>query len=572
MRDFNPCVVIPTHNHAAALDGILSVLCSKHLPVIVVDDGSDFAIAAEIQAACAAHSVTECQRVTFNRGKGYAVTCGLARAHDLGYTHAIQVDADGQHDLAALDSLLQASRLNPDAIVTGIPRYDATIPRSRRFWRPLTTFWIWVNTVSTSIADGMCGFRAYPVAETLRIVRRSVRARRMDFDVEVLVKAYWAGVPVLNIPVAVTYPPGNFSNFDLVADNVRLSLTHARLFFGMLLRFPWLLVQHARAPAEAERSGSWADMQERGAYWGLLLLGVVYKVLGRTACLTLMFPVVLYFFLTGTRQRAASRDYLTRVWRSGYLARRPTTLTSLLHYMSFSSSLLDRLAAWSGNIRLTDLDPDSVAALDEVAASPRGAYVITAHIGSPEVVRAVATLSRRAVVNVLMHTDNAQRFNRLIQRFSPDAHVRVISASNIGPETAILLAEMISRGEWIVVAGDRMPPGERRPTINAMFLNDLAPFPTGPFILGSILKCPAYLLFGPRHGRSYRVHFSQFADPIELPRSQRATSISSYVSSFAKALEACVAEAPLQWFNFYLFWNELKADEPRHSIERRATQ
>ncbi len=255
-----------------------------------------------------------------------------------------------------------------------------------------------------------------------------------------------------------------------------------------------------------------------------------------------------------------------RVWHAGYLPRKPTSLTVLTHFLKFAAASLDRLAAWSGNIPLATLGADSITVLDEVAADTRGAFVITAHLGNPEAVRAIATTAGRAVINVLTYTKNAQLFNRLIHRFSPDAQVQIIDASNVGPETALLLAERIARGEWIVVAGDRLPPGSQERTVGATLLGQPASFPQGPFILGSILKCPAYLMFCLREKNGFRVHFSRFADPIVLPRRERAIGLQRYVASYARALEACIAEAPLQWFNFYQFWNET-ADMP---VEARA--
>jgi predicted LPLAT superfamily acyltransferase len=556
VSDFRACAIIPTHNHVDALDAILSRLQEAGLPVIVIDDASDAPIGERIRALCQAHADVEYQRHAFNGGKGFAVMCGIARASERGFTHAVQVDADGQHDLSSLDALLEMARLNPAAIVTGEPQFDQPIPLARRIWKPFTNFWVAINTLSLHIPDAMCGFRAYPIRTILPLVRKTVRGRRMDFDIEVVVKAYWAGIPLAAVPVRVRYPKENFSNFDVLRDNVLLTLLQTRLFFGMLLRAPQLVFRrHANLRQPGAKPERWASVQERGAYWGLRILAAVYRLLGRGICLAVMVPVVLYFFGTGRVQRDASRDYLMHLWRRGHLHRKPTLWLSFRHFLSFGASALDKLVAWAGNVPFAKLQGESLALLDEVEASGRGVFVITAHIGNPEVIRAVAALSKKMPVNVLMHTEHALLFNRLMKEFSSASPVRAFPVTKVGIDTAVILSEAIAKGEWVVIAGDRVPVAEAGRTIDVPFLGDLASFPQGPYILGALLKAPAFLLFCVRQGRGFHVHFSKFADMIELPRGDRIGAIRRHAVRYAEALEARVAQTPLQWFNFYPFWN-----------------
>lgn len=573
MSEFRACAIIPTHNHAAALESILSRLGEHRLSVIVIDDGSTPETGARISDICARHAHAEYQRHAFNGGKGFAVMCGIARAQERGFTHAIQIDADGQHDLASLEPLLAEAQLNPDAIVTGVPQYDRTMPLMRRIWRPFTNFWVHVNTLSFHIRDAMCGFRVYPVAATLTLVSKSVRGRRMDFDTEVLVKAYWAGIATAAVPVRVTYPTNNFSNFDLLRDNVLLSLLQTRLFFGMLWRLPQLLLRPRPKLRRANAGPTpWAAMRERGAYWGLRILARLYKIFGRTICLAVMTPVIFYFFATGREQREGSEDYLARLWRAGLLSKQPTLWMSFRHFMAFGASALDKLAAWIGDIPETRLKGVTSGLLAEVEASNKGAFVITAHLGNPEVVRAIAVLGSHVCVNVLMHTEHAQLFNRLIKEFSPNSPVRAFPVTRVGADTAMVLSQAIERGEWVVIAGDRVPVSQEGRVVDVPFLGELAPFPQGPYILGSLLKAPAYLLFCVRAKNGFDVHFSKFADRIELPRGDRIGAIRRYASLFAGALEARLAEAPLQWFNFYSFWRASREPIPDMSAIKRAAE
>jgi predicted LPLAT superfamily acyltransferase len=562
MTEFRACAIIPTHNHIAALDGVLARLGDAGLPVIVIDDGSDAPIGARIEEVCRGRAGVEYRRQYPNGGKGSAVIRGLSRAQQRGFSHAVQIDADGQHDLSSLAALLETSRTNPSAIVTGEPRYGDDMPLARRIWRPFTNFWVAINSVSLHIPDAMCGFRSYPVDSTIDLIRRSVHGRHMEFDVEIIVKAHWAGIPLVGIPVSVNYPADNFSNFDVLRDNISLSGLQTRLFFGMLWRLPWLIFRRQLQNRDANPV-RWSSLRERGAFWGMRILAFVYQVLGRRICLAAMFPVIAYFFATGGAQRRASRDYLERAWRAGYLRQRPTVWTSFRHFLSFGASVLDKLSAWTTST--PRIWPDSsLQLLEEVETSGRGILVITAHLGNPEVIRAVAALNGRVPVNVLMHTEHAKLFNRLLKKLSPTSPIRAFPVTKVGIDTAIVLSEAIARGEWVVIAGDRVPVAEEGRVVAAPFLGEAAPFPQGPFILGALLKAPAYLLFCVREGGGFRVHFSKFAEAIELPRADRIGAIRRLVSQYAQALEKRIAETPLQWFNFYSFW--APASEGRQDV------
>lgn len=564
MSPFVPCAVIPVYNHVVALDGILSHLAAHDVPVIVVDDGNTLEFAARIVAVCHAHAGVELLRHEFNGGKGFAVLRGVARAHERGFTHALQVDADGQHDLTALAAILETAQRHPAALILGQPRFDPTAPAARRLGRRVTSFWVGVNTLFARIGDTMCGFRAYPVATTLALARAAITSRRMEFDIEFVVRWHWEGLPIATVPVGVSYPEGNTSNFDFVRDNLQISATHARLFFGMLVRAPKLLGRRivtrgkiATHPDATAASGAthWSDLAERGAFAGLWLLAAAYKILGRQVCSFLLYPVVTYFFLTGREQRRASRDYLHRAWRSGLLAREPSLLMSHSHFQTFGAAALDTFAAWSGRIPIGDIKDVGGRLGAATRMRGRGILVITAHLGNSEVLRAFADDSELAV-NVLVHTIHAKRFNQLIERMAPRSRVRVFEVSRIGPDTVIMLSEAVDRGEWVVIAGDRIALGETgQRAVSVPFLGDAAPFPQGPMILAGLLRCSTYLMVCLRDGHRYQVHFEKLTDTVTLPQRNKVDALRAHVSLFVTALERHVAAAPLQWFNFYDFWN-----------------
>jgi hypothetical protein len=180
-------------------------------------------------------------RLPHNQGKGAAVMAGLREAAARHHSHAVQIDADGQHDATQISAFVQLARSQPQAVICGVPRYDASVPRSRLIGRYATHVWVWINTLSFAIRDSMCGFRVYPLAATLAVIDSERPGTRMDFDTELLVRLHWRGVPVVNKPTPVTYPQGGVSHFRLWRDNWLISCMHARLFFGMLRRAPrWM--------------------------------------------------------------------------------------------------------------------------------------------------------------------------------------------------------------------------------------------------------------------------------------------------------------------------------------------
>ncbi|XZG71018.1 glycosyltransferase family 2 protein [Chitinibacteraceae bacterium HSL-7] len=235
--------VIPVYNHEGALASVVAGLRAHGVPVLLVDDGSHAACAAVIDTLAAEDHVSVVRHPA-NRGKGAAVMSGLEAAAAAGFSHALQIDADGQHDTGDVPRFAAEALKQPDAVICGCPVYDASVPRSRLYGRYLTHVWVWINTLSLRITDSMCGFRIYPLASTLPVTRRLAHAARMDFDTEVIVRLDWAGVPVVNVPTAVRYPEDGVSHFRLLKDNVRISWMHTRLFFGMLPRAPRLLARH----------------------------------------------------------------------------------------------------------------------------------------------------------------------------------------------------------------------------------------------------------------------------------------------------------------------------------------
>ena len=233
--------VIPVYRHGSTLEGVISALEGFGCPVIVVDDGNPPDDKQLIQEAIGKHPCAVLVSLNKNRGKGKAVTQGMIMAHQLGATHALQVDSDGQQDLSMVELFLSQSEANPTSVICATPQYDESAPRSRVNGRKVALFWIRVVTLSAMMQDPLIGFRVYPVEKYCQIAHHSVIDSRMAFDLDILAHFSWTGAKILFFPVRIFYPKDGISNFRAVRDNVRISLAYARLCVGMFLRFPVLL-------------------------------------------------------------------------------------------------------------------------------------------------------------------------------------------------------------------------------------------------------------------------------------------------------------------------------------------
>lgn len=246
----NGCILIPVYNHGSVIASTLDVVLRFDLPVIMINDGSDGDCSALLADLAATYSQVTLIELVRNSGKGGAVKAGLHKAHELGFTHALQVDADGQHNFADIPAFMSAAGEQPDALICGVPRYDDSVPRLRHYARYLTHVWVWINTLSFAIRDSMCGFRVYPLAPICNLIAQQRVGDRMDFDTEILVRWFWRAGDIVHLDTHVHYPVNGVSHFLPGLDNWLISCMHTRLFFGMLWRAPlWLFGLQRRGRA-----------------------------------------------------------------------------------------------------------------------------------------------------------------------------------------------------------------------------------------------------------------------------------------------------------------------------------
>ncbi len=244
---FSPCVVIPVYNHHLVIASVVEHIRHFSLDCFLVDDGSDPQCSSVLQQIAAADPGVTLIRFDVNCGKGAAVCAGLEAAARAGYSHALQIDADGQHNIDDIPRFMACSRQHPGAVVSG-SRIYGKVPASRRYGRKLTDGLVYLHTLSSAIRDSMCGYRVYPLRETMGLLAHCSVGQRMDFDTDILVRLYWEGVPVHHVTTPVIYQSDIPSHFNLLTDNLRISKMHLRLLLGMLLRIPSLLALNRQRP------------------------------------------------------------------------------------------------------------------------------------------------------------------------------------------------------------------------------------------------------------------------------------------------------------------------------------
>ncbi len=235
VSDFRPCVLIPTYNNPATIRGVVEHARRYVSDVFVIDDGSN----AETRAVCerlASEGLCKVHHHAQNGGKGAAVKTGFRLAKELGFTHAVQIDGDGQHDLERIPAFVELARQAPSALILGCPVYDDTLHKGRYAARLVTRFWNYIEVMGPRIGDSMCGFRVYPIDAALA---SGTRGNRMDFDIEIPVRMVWNGVQIKNAPVGVRYltaEEGGISHYQTFWDTARISWTHTKLVVEGLLR------------------------------------------------------------------------------------------------------------------------------------------------------------------------------------------------------------------------------------------------------------------------------------------------------------------------------------------------
>lgn len=322
----------------------------------------------------------------------------------------------------------------------------------------------------------------------------------------------------------------------------------------------------------AETETHWSRIGESGTLLGMKFLLLTYRLFGRWGFFILLFPVICYFYLRRGDARRASQEYLAQIdpWLDPDQRRQ---VSPFRQFMKFGEILLDKLLVWMGQIDLETVEFDDPDVLEEFADNGEGGLIVVSHLGNFEICGAIANQVPHMRMTILVYTRHAIKFNSMLQRFNRDIKLDVMQVTDMSPVTAMMLADRVRAGEYVVIAGDRTPVTGQDRVSRVQFLGREAPMPQGPFILAGLLKCPVYLLFCLKHQDRYHVYFEVFDRRFELgKRSMRSQRLHDVVQAYAQRLAYYCQKAPLQWFNFYSFWSAKAATEDDRELPEEGKQ
>ena len=300
----------------------------------------------------------------------------------------------------------------------------------------------------------------------------------------------------------------------------------------------------------------WASINEVTFLTGMRFLFWIARIFGRWPFRLFLFLVIFWYVMTNTVARQSSREYLKKINDfNGAPGNTPGFFEILGHFHSFGESILDRLLVWSGNYPLEQVPIHGTELFDEYISRKQGCLLICSHFGNIELCKALSRRQSGLKVTMLVHTLHAQAFNNLLKQISPDSQFSTIQVTEMSPAVMLTLNERIKQGEFIIIAGDRIPVSDNSRTATVDFLKAKAPFPIGPYVLGSLLKCPVHLMFATKGQNGDEIHFEHFREKICMPsRKERKVFFENLAADYAARLEYYCLTAPKQWFNFYPFW------------------
>jgi predicted LPLAT superfamily acyltransferase len=300
----------------------------------------------------------------------------------------------------------------------------------------------------------------------------------------------------------------------------------------------------------------WAAINEASFVGGMRLLFWVCRVFGRWPFRMVLYPVLLWYVATQGRARRASRAYLTRVGAPhGFLG-------VVRHFGAFAESILDKMLVWGGLFDFSRVSLHGAEPLAEMIATGRGALLVCAHLGNLDLCRALSLTTPGLKVTVLVHTRHAQAFNAMLAKLDPRSELNLMQVTDMTPAMAMALSERIEQGEFVVIAGDRVPVSPAPRVVMAPFLGESAAFPVGPYVMAAVLGCPMYTMFAVRQGKRHELHFARLRERVLLPRASREAALKLLAADYAAQLEQHVRRAPLEWFNFYDFWHNPELERP----------
>lgn len=299
----------------------------------------------------------------------------------------------------------------------------------------------------------------------------------------------------------------------------------------------------------------WRQRPERSNLFWLRIMTWLSLRLGRGPSRIVLYGIAAYFLAFAPAARRASRDYLQRALAPGSP---PGVGAGALfrHFLSFASVIHDRVFLINDRFDLFDIRVHKRALVDDLLARDQGAFLIGAHLGSFEVMRAVGRRQAGLRVAMAMYEDNARKINEALAAINPNAHQDIIALGHI--DSMMQVHELLAQGVVVGMLGDRRLGNDETREVD--FLGAPAALPLGPFRIAAVMKCPVLFMTGLyRGGNRYDIHFEMLADFSTVPMRGRTQAVQAAMTRYAALLEQYCRMAPYNWFNFFDFWRTSEA-------------
>lgn len=301
-------------------------------------------------------------------------------------------------------------------------------------------------------------------------------------------------------------------------------------------------------PGHGTDTPAWLQRKERGSLMLLRFMTWLSLALGRRLTRPIVYGIALYFLLAVPAARTASRGYLLRVlgrpanWRDLYR-----------HILAFASTIHDRVYLLNDRHELFDIRVYGEELLPAAEDVSGGLLIFGAHLGSFEVLRALARKNARHKVCAAMYPENARLLNSMLARVNAQVVLDIIPLGRL--DAIFTLNERVQAGAWVALLADRAVGPDAH--LQVPLFGEPAPFPLGPFRLAAIVRRPVYFMTGLYRGDNrYDIHFERLADFSQLSSADREAALHTAIQRYAQLIELHCRQAPYNWFNFYDFWKE----------------